>query len=148
MKASAGNSYGSRSELLRGAAAMVVGAALAYGSVYLFALFKDEPPPATPQPITAIPISITSARPKAIEPPAPGEDPWWRGDAAFWEEQARLNSAAVAPQYRELQFAWSEKMAATARLRSLQNPTGNGSLAMPANEAQTTELHLPDNARR
>lgn len=150
MKASVRNPYGSRSGLLRGAAAMVAGAALAYGSVYLFALLKGEPPPATPEPITAIPVSVAAApaRPAAIAPPAPGEDPWWRGDAAFWEEQARLNSAAVAPQYRELQFAWSEKMAANARQRALQNPAVNGSLAMPANEAQTTELHIPNNARR
>lgn len=148
MKASVRNPHSSRSELLRGAAAMAVGAALAYGGACLFALLRAEPQPAAPKVITAIPTTVQHTKPAAIQPPAPGEDPWWRGDAEFWQEQARLNSAAVAPQYRDLQFAWSEKMAANARQRALRDATGSESLAMPAKEAQTTELHIPNTPRR
>ncbi|UCJ18584.1 hypothetical protein K5Q02_09560 [Pseudomonas sp. MM211] len=147
MKASVRNPHSPHSELIRGAAAIAVGAALAYGSVYLFALLRPAPQPTAPEAVTAAAPLAVRQMPPPIAPPAPGEDPWWRGDNAFWQEQARLNSAAVAPQYRDLQLAWSEQMAATAKQRALQDATGSDSLAVPAKEAQTTELHIPEKPR-
>ncbi|KIP90423.1 hypothetical protein RU08_22960 [Pseudomonas fulva] len=132
---------------MRGATAIAVGAALAYGGAYLLAMLRGAPQQTAPEVFEVVP-AVATHKPQVVEPPAPGEDPWWRGDAAFWQEQARLNSAVVAPQYRDLQVAWSEKMAANARQRALQDPNGNEPLAMPANEAQTTELQIPEKPRR
>jgi hypothetical protein len=146
MKASIDRSFSPPNELVRGVAAIAVGAAMAYGGACLFTVLRPMPLPAAP---TVIEVTPSKATVKAlmVEPPTPGEDPWWRGDAAFWQEQARLNSAAVAPQYRDLQFAWSEQMAANARQRALKDPSGREPLAMPAKEAQTTELQIPAPSR-
>lgn len=148
MKASVRKPYSPRSELIRGAAAMAVGAALAYGGTCLFALLRPVSQPAAPEVVTAVPTIAARTTPVVVNTPAPGEDPWWRGDAEFWQEQARLNSAVVAPQYRELQLAWSEQMAANAKQRALLGATGGEPLAVPAKEAQTTELHIPETMRR
>lgn len=127
-----------RNEWLYGASALFIGAALAYGGVHLFALLRPEAFAAE----NVAPKQPERVQPRAMVPVAPppaGEDPWWRGDAAFWQEQARLNAAAVAPQYREIQIAWAEKMAVTAQLRAQQ--AGNSApLALPAKNAVTTEL--------
>lgn len=147
MKAHFSKAYSPRNELMLGAAAVAVGAVLAYGGALLFAMLRPEPQPAAPQTI-AVPNIAARTTPITVEAPAVGEDPWWRGDAAFWQDQARLNSAAVAPQYRDLQFAWSEKMAANAKQRALQDATGSESLAVPAKEAQNTELHITAPLRR
>ena len=135
-----------RNEWLYGVSALFIGAALAYGGVHLFALLRPEAFAAediAPRPHEKLqPRAMTP-----VTPPPAGEDPWWRGDAAFWQEQARLNAAAVAPQYREIQIAWAEKMAVTAELRAKQ--AGNASpLALPAKNAVTTELTVTsDDAR-
>lgn len=147
MKASVRKPYSPRSELIRGAAAMAVGAALAYGGAYLFALLRPASQPAAPEVVTAIPLTVRTT-PVVANAPAPGEDPWWRGDAEFWQEQVRLSSAVVAPQYRDLQLAWLERMAANAKQRALLGATGSELLAVPAKEAQTTELHLPETTHR
>ena len=135
-----------RNEWLYGASALVIGAALAYGGVHLFALLRPEAFAAEniapQQPEKLQPRVVTP-----VAPPPPGEDPWWRGDAAFWQEQARLNAAAVAPQYREIQIAWAEKMAVTAKLRA-QQASNSPPLALPAKSAVTTELTVTsDDAR-
>ncbi|TBU72403.1 hypothetical protein DNK06_21965 [Pseudomonas daroniae] len=148
MKASVRKPYSPRSELIRGAAAMAVGAALAYGGTYLFALLRPASQPAAPEVVTAVPPLAVRTPLVVTNAPAPGEDPWWRGDAEFWQEQARLNSAVVAPQYRDLQLAWFERMAANAKQRALLGATGSEPLAVPAKEAQTTELHITETARR
>lgn len=148
MKASVANPRSLQSELIRGVAAIAVGAALTYAAAHLFAWSRLAPQPAVSDALATQPQPHLARKPVAIEPPPPGEDPWWRGDAAFWQEQARLNSAIVAPQYRELQFAWAEQMAASAKQRALQGATGSEPLAMPAKEAQTTELQVPVAPRR
>lgn len=146
MKASASNSKSPRSDFSRSALAVAVGAALAYGGMQLFT--RLYPAPEQPTTIKLAPASTPAPAPASAakvapaEPVAPGEDPWWRGDAAFWQEQARLNSAAVAPQYRELQFAWSERMAALAKQRAEQDIGKRDPATLQANDAQTTELHV------
>lgn len=146
MKASVRKTHSPHSELMRGAVAIAVGAALAYGGAHLLAMMRPAPQQAAPEVFEVAP-AFTARKPVVIEPPAAGEDPWWRGDAEFWQEQARLNSAVVAPQYRDLQIAWSEKMAANAKQRALQDPNGNEPLAVPAKEAQTTELQTSEKPR-
>lgn len=144
MKASVSKPKSPRSEFARSAVAVAVGAALAYGGAHLFARLNPAPQQQEPTTIKLAPAAATKAVPVApFEPVAPGEDPWWRGDAEFWQEQARLNSAAVAPQYRELQFAWSERMAALAKQRSQQDISSRDPSTLQAKEAQTTELHIP-----
>lgn len=140
MKASASNPKSPRSEFARSALAVAVGAALAYGGAQLFARLYPAAPQVTPTTIKVAPAPAPKVAP--VEPVAPGEDPWWRGDAAFWQEQAHLNSAAVAPQYRELQFAWSERMAALAKQRAQQDGSKRDPATLQAKDAQTTELHI------
>lgn len=140
MKASASKPRSPRSEFARSALAVAVGAALAYGGAQLFARLYPVPQQAVPTTIKVTPSPTPQAAP--IEPVPPGEDPWWRGDAEFWQEQARLNSAAVAPQYRELQFAWSERMAALAKQRAQQDGSKRDPATLQAKDAQTTELHI------
>lgn len=139
MKASVSKPKSPRSEFARSAVAVAVGAALAYGGAQLFARLNPLPPQAA-NTIKIEPATLPKVTP--VEPVAPGEDPWWRGDAEFWQEQARLNSAAVAPQYRELQFAWSERMAALAKQRAQQDGSKRDPATLQAKDAQTTELHI------
>lgn len=139
MKASVSKPKSPRSEFARSAVAVAVGAALAYGGAQLFARLNPLPPQAATT-IKIEPATLPKVTP--VEPVAPGEDPWWRGDAEFWQEQARLNSAAVAPQYRELQFAWSERMAALAKQRAQQDGSKRDPATLQAKDAQTTELHI------
>jgi hypothetical protein len=138
MKVSASKPKSPRSEFARSALAVAVGAALAYGGAHLFA--RLVPQQAAPTTIKVAPAATPQVAP--VEPVAAGEDPWWRGDAEFWQEQARLNSAAVAPQYRELQFAWSERMAALAKQRAQQDGSKRDPATLQAKDAQTTELHI------
>ncbi|XXF09681.1 hypothetical protein J3Q00_04760 [Pseudomonas sp. D2-3] len=140
MKASASKPKSPRSEFARSALAVAVGAALAYGAAQLFARLYPAQPQAAPTTLKVAPAPALKVAP--VEPVARGEDPWWRGDAEFWQEQARLNSAAVAPQYRELQFAWSERMAALARQRAQQDGSKRDPATLQAKDAQTTELHI------
>lgn len=140
MKASVSKPKSPRSEFARSAVAVAVGAALAYGGAQLFARLNPLPPQAAATTIKIEPATLPKVTP--VEPVAPGEDPWWRGDAEFWQEQARLNSAAVAPQYRELQFAWSERMAALAKQRAQQDGSKRDPATLQAKDAQTTELHI------
>ncbi|KAB0551278.1 hypothetical protein F7R01_08790 [Pseudomonas argentinensis] len=140
MKASVSKPKSPRSEFARSAVAVAVGAALAYGGAQLFARLNPLQPQAAPTTIKIEPATLPKVTP--VEPVAPGEDPWWRGDAEFWQEQARLNSAAVAPQYRELQFAWSERMAALAKQRAQQDGSKRDPATLQAKDAQTTELHI------
>ncbi|SDJ01828.1 hypothetical protein SAMN05216588_13414 [Pseudomonas flavescens] len=147
MKVSVDKPHAPYRELLRGAAAIAVGAALAYGGAHLFALLRLGSPPVEPETFEVVP-QVSVHEPAVVEPTAPGEDPWWRGDAEFWQEQARLNSAVVPAQYRDLQFAWSEKMATNARQRALQDASGQQPQVLPAKQAQTTELQIPEKPRR
>ena len=140
MKASVSKPKSPRSEFARSAVAVAVGAALAYGGAQLFARLNPLPPQVAATTIKIEPATLPKVTP--VEPVAPGEDPWWRGDAEFWQEQARLNSAAVAPQYRELQFAWSERMAALAKQRAQQDGSKRDPATLQAKDAQTTELHI------
>lgn len=140
MKVSASKAKSPRSEFARSALAVAVGAALAYGGAHLFARLYPVPQQAAPTTIKVAPAATPQVAP--VEPVAAGEDPWWRGDAEFWQEQARLNSAAVAPQYRELQFAWSERMAALAKQRAQQDGSKRDPATLQAKDAQTTELHI------
>lgn len=142
MKVSASKPKSPRSEFARSALAVAVGAALAYGGAQLFARFYPAPQQAAPATIKVAPASVAAPQVAPVEPVAPGEDPWWRGDAEFWQEQARLNSAAVAPQYRELQFVWSERMAALAKQRAEQDGSKRDPATLQAKDAQTTELHI------
>lgn len=134
----------SGSEWLRSAAALFVGAILAYGTLLLAALLRPEQPAATPA------VRVTPAESTVIEAPqANDDDPWWRGDEQFWREQARLNSAAVAPQYRELQVTWARQMAATAELRAQQaNQAASKPLALPAKERDATPHRMPAGEQR
>jgi hypothetical protein len=155
MKVSASKPKSPRSDFARSALAVAVGAALAYGGMQLFARVYPAPEQPTtiklaPAPVAAPASASSPATPAVapIEPVAPGEDPWWRGDAAFWQEQARLNSAAVAPQYRELQFAWSERMAALAKQRAAEDTGKRDPATMQAKDAQTTELHVQPRSKQ
>ncbi|OLU27761.1 hypothetical protein BVH03_13635 [Pseudomonas sp. PA15(2017)] len=148
MKVSANKPKSPRSELARTALAVAVGAALAYGAAHLFTRLYPTQQQAAPTTTNVTPAPAAAPKVAPIGPVAPGEDPWWRGDTEFWQEQARLNSAAVAPQYRELQFAWSEHMAALAKQRAQQDGSKRDPATLQANDAQTTELHIQSRSRQ
>ena len=148
MKVSASKPKSPRSEFARSALAVAVGAALAYGAAHLFARFYPAQQQAAPTTIKVSPAPAAAPKVAPVEPVAPGEDPWWRGDTEFWQEQARLNSAAVAPQYRELQFAWSERMAALAKQRAQQDGSKRDPSTLQAKDAQTTELHIQSRSKQ